>query len=229
MSTTIKGLRKLIEICEIYGADHDITFNASKSFLQCFIPRAMDDGSRPSVVMSGVTLEWVECVKYLGYEISCWARDEAELIRRKRELYMQANLVCSRFRKCSESVKRYIFLTYFSNIYCNSLWQPINKSQLNTVKVAYNDSFRILFGYARSSSATQMFCSHRVPDFTAVQRRAAFSLLDRLAHTKNLILTNIFNSRIFLNSSLYQKWRNLLICSDDADFDTNMYITVINS
>lgn len=134
------------------------------------MPKSMDDGTRPSIQMGGKDLNWVECVKYLGYEISCWARDEAEITRRKREMYMQANLISSRFKKCSESVKKYIFMTYFSNIYCSSLWLPNSKNVLSSAKVAYNDSFRCLFGYSRRSSATEMFCNHRVPDFTAMQR-----------------------------------------------------------
>lgn len=211
MTTSISSLRRLITICEEYGLSHGISFNPSKSFLQCFVPKSMDSEHKPKLTMCGLELQWSDSVKYLGYDISCWERDTSELRRRKRELYMQANLVASRFSTCSVSVKEYIFKTFFSNIYCSSLWLPIKKCQLQSVKVAYNDAFRILFKYSRRCSATNMFAQHRIPDFDAVRRRSSFSLASRLAVTANPILKFIFSSKIFLKSSLYDTWSSILL------------------
>ncbi len=220
MANTISGLKILISICEEFGQQLHITFNPLKSFLQCFIPIKMGS-DKPTVHMCNKEIPWSDNVKYLGYEISCWNRDTNELMRRKRELYMQANLVASRFRSCNIGVKKYIFNTYFSNIYCASLWNPVCVKSLHAVKVAYNDSFRILFGYNRRCSASAMFVRNGICDFTAVRRRAVMSLLTRLARSSNPILINIFNSRMFLDSSLYQTWRSLLLGTANVEGQPN--------
>lgn len=216
MANTITALQKLMSICEEYGQKLMITYNPQKSYLQCFAPRYMTD-SKPEVRMCGLTIPWSDTVKYLGYEISCYDRDVNELIRRKRELYMQANLVASKFRTCDKNVRKYIFCTYFNNVYCASLWNPTNIKLLSPVRVAYNDSFRILFNYNRRCSASHMFAENGVSDFTGMRRRVVMSLLTRLGKTENPILKAIFNSRIFLDSSLYQTWRELLLKSDNEE------------
>jgi hypothetical protein len=210
LATSIEALQKLINMCEEYAFKHDITFNPTKTFCQCFIPREMDY-IRPVVKICGKIIKWVDSVRYLGYMINCWERDTEELIKRKRELYAHANMVLSRFKSCSYEVKKYIFNTYFGNIYCISLWLPVNKNVLKSVQVAYNDAFRILFGYNRQCSASGMFCENGVTDFVGIQRRAAYSLLKRISRSDNPILHRIFNSRTLIDSSLYQTWTTLLM------------------
>ncbi len=222
MANTITALQKLISICEDYGQKLMITFNPQKSYLQGFVPRHMTE-DKPEVRMCGSVIPWSNTVKYLGYEISCYDRDVKELLKRKRELYMQANLVASKFRSCNISIRKYIFSTFFNNIYCSSLWNPVSTKLLNPIKVAYNDSFRILFGYKRRCSASQMFMENGISDFTGMRRHVVMSLLTRLGKTTNPILKSIFNSRIFLDSSLYQTWRELLLKSDCGENDDDKY------
>jgi len=213
LATTIQGLSLLISISESYARNHDIVFNPSKTFCQSFMPRTVDT-YRPSVKLGGKCITWAETVKYLGYDVSCWDRDTAKLLRRKRELYANANLLSCRFRHCSNDVKVYLFKTFFSNIYCNSLWVPLSVKSLKSVQVAYNDAFRSMFGYSRMHSASQMFAENGVQDFNAMCRRSAFSLLRRLSTSENIILINIMNSNVMLQSSLNARWRSLLLCNE---------------
>jgi len=146
----------------------------------------------------------------LGYDINCKDRDAEEILRRRRELYSRANLLKSRFGGCSRPVKLYLFKTFFSSIYCASLWAPVNKSIMNQVRVAYNDSFRILMGYSRRFSASRMFAENNINDFEAVRRTAAYSLLQRLANSENSILNAMLSSKVFTQSSITMSWKQLL-------------------
>ncbi len=110
-------------------------------------------------------------------------------------------MVLLRFRSCSKKVKLYIFQTYFSNIYCMSLWSPVRKQALKGVQVAYNNAFRLLFGYGKMCSASAMFC-------------------------ENHVLQSIFHSRIFINSSLYRSWRELLLHELDEN-ESDLYSTIV--
>ena len=218
MTTSIEALQKLINICEEYALEHNIKFNPTKTFCQGFIPEYMNY-LRPVVRICGKIIQWVDSVKYLGFIVNCHDRDLEEIKKRRRETYAHANMVASRFKSCSVDVKKYIFKTYFSNIYCMSLWCPLKEQSIKLVQVAYNDSFRILFGYSRRESASAMFCVNNMPDFLAIRRRAITSLISRLSRSSNPILSNIYNSRVLINSTMYQSWRDQLLNTraDDED------------
>ena len=220
MTTSISSLKRMLKLCEEFAVQHNITFNPSKTILQAFTPKYMDY-VRPLVKFCGKNIQWAESVKYLGYDICCWDRDKNELVKRKREIYMQANLVKSFFKKCSKNVKKYLFTTYFSSIYCASLWCPNNNDALRSLKVAYNDSCRIIFGYSRRHSASAMFCENGIKDFDTIRRTSIYSLIRRLCTTDNEILREIFNSNILLDSSLYRSWCDLVLAHpNESDLRT---------
>lgn len=214
LATSIRSMKALLNICDKYGQEHDLTFNPTKTFLQAFVPHDMTL-LQPIIRFRGSIIQWTETVKYLGYEINCHQRDEKELNKRKREMYMQANLVRSRFQSCSYSVKKYLFNTYFGNVYCNSLWCPKDKKLLDKVKVAYNDSFRIIFGYSRRCSASAMFAENSVRNFEALRRNSITSLIGQLCSSTNSILLQILNSDILAGSTLYTSWCELIFKGQD--------------
>ena len=101
--------------------------------------------------------------------------------------------------------------------YCMSLWAPGKISLLNRVKVAYNDAFRSLFSYSRNSSASKMFVENGVDTFTVCRRKAAFSLLQRVSKSDNILVQSIFFSRAFCCSSIVSEWKSLLLRNKDDD------------
>lgn len=140
------------------------------------------------VHMEGKQIQWSHTVIYKRYEIYYWERDSSELIRQKREIYMQANIILSRFRSCIAIAKKLIFTTKFNNIYCATLWTPVKAGLLNPIKVAKNDCLRKLFGFSIRCSASAMFARQCACDLYAIRRRVCFSLLSQLSTTSNSIL-----------------------------------------
>ncbi len=209
LTTSIAALKNLLKICEKYAKEHDLTFNPTKTVCQVFCDHGFDM-TMPLIRLCGKILQWKETVRYLGYDINCRKRDEEELIRRKRELYARANLIRNRFSSCSLAVKKFLFRTFFSNIYCNSVWVPLKKSLLHHIKVAYNDACRIVFGRNRRDSASAMFCDLTLCGFNSVRRIAAFSLLRRIAMSDNTIVKAIINSNVFTKSSISKEWKSIL-------------------
>ncbi len=61
LATSIAALQTLIKICELYAEEHGISFNATKTYCQAFIPREMDY-SRPIVKMCNNIIKWVDTV-----------------------------------------------------------------------------------------------------------------------------------------------------------------------
>ena len=134
LSFNIQALKYLLKICEQYSLIHSITFNPKKTKCIAFLPRGFE-GVLPEIRLCGAALEWCNCVRYLGYDVSAKSCDVDEISRRRREMYMRGNLISSKFRVCNVSVKKYLFSTYFGNIYCMSMWDPANTSHVDKVKV----------------------------------------------------------------------------------------------
>jgi len=209
LAGSVSSLKILISICEEYADSHDLVFNPTKTVCQCFSKIGFFTAS-PMIMLKGKILKWVATVRYLGYDINCHDRDYDEIMRRRREIYARANLLSSRFGSCSHGVKLYLFNTYFSSIYCSSLWVPVRRTILDKLKTAYNDAFRILFGYSRRSSASEMFCENACRDFYAMRRSAAYSLLKRIANSDNSLIVAILYSDCFFNSSITYEWKRIL-------------------
>ncbi len=209
LTTSIAALKKMLKICENYAKEHDLTFNPTKTVCQVFCDYGFDQ-TMPLIKLCGKTLQWKETVRYLGFDINCHNRDEEELIRRKRELYARANLIRNRFSSCSLRVKKFLFRTFFSNIYCISVWVPVKKALFHHIKVAYNDACRMVFQRGRRNSASAMFCELEICDFNSVRRLSAFSLLRRIATSDNLIIKAIINSLAFTESSISKEWKRIL-------------------
>ncbi len=213
LTTSIESLKRLLKICEEYATTHDLTFNPSKSVCQLYADYSYEL-TRPLIKLCGKFLQWQDTVRYLGFDMNCHNRDEEEMLRRRREMYACANQLQSRFYMCSRDVKIYLFKTYFSSIYCASVWVPVNTKLLDKLKVTYNNCFRILMGYSRRCSASTMFCENRVRNFDAMRRNLIYSLLYRIAQSDNEIIRAIICSNVFVKSSISKMWRKLLFNID---------------
>ena len=62
----IKGLQQLLDICSKFALSHNVVFNVVKS--QCISSRS-DFIRRPTFQLSGASLPYTECYKYLGHMI----------------------------------------------------------------------------------------------------------------------------------------------------------------
>jgi len=123
-------------------------------------------------------------------------------------MYKRAYCLRARFSKCSQHVKKYLFSTYLSNIYCCSLW-TLQKQQLNKIRVTYNNCFRIVCGYNRDCSATQMFEENNVKNFYDLRKCAVQSLIFRNHCSNNALINLIIDSNIHFDSGLSTEWRRL--------------------
>ena len=161
-------------------------------------------------------IEVCSSVRYLGYIIQSRRKwnidtlsDEDEISKRSGELYKRAFMIRSKFSRCSIPVKKYLFTTYLSTIYCSSLW-IMTKSQSNKIRVSYNNALRIIFGLTRDSSATAMFVEYNIRNFEALRKLSVRSLAVRNLHSTNSVIDFISDSSIHHESHLSTIWYSIL-------------------
>ena len=70
MAPSVAGLSKLLRICELFGASHDMIFNQKKSASVCFISKTLKGAHLPNVYLNGEVILQVDSVKYLGHHLT---------------------------------------------------------------------------------------------------------------------------------------------------------------
>ena len=152
-------------------------------------------------------------VKYLGHIITDSFKDNDDILRQRRVLYGQANMLKKNFFMCSVEVKIQLFRSYCTPLYTSQLWWDYTKTSYQKLNVAYNDALRILLNIPRYTSASHMFVSCDLPTLDALRRNLIFSFVKRLDISENSLvkeLVNQNNSDIRLTSRIWKHWLSCL-------------------
>lgn len=134
------ALRILLKECELFAADHNLTFNAAKTQLICFrsSPKVKCVGK---FLFSGQPLVFSDTVTHLGHVLHCSLDDSEDIKRATLEMCKKANIVLSTFSSCDPQVKTILFSSHCLSLYGGALWD-ISCSQLNSLEVAFNNILR---------------------------------------------------------------------------------------
>ena len=197
-----KGLQHLIDLCHTFGNDHHIIFNSQKTVCMVCGKSSNRGGNTCSFQLGNDNLSQVLQFRYLGHIICSDLTDNADMNRQIRALYTRANMLLRKFGNCSDNVKSYLFKSYCTNLYCSHLWSVYNCGTYNKLKVAYNNSFRILLKLPKRCSASEMFVTRHVVTFEALLRINYNSLVRRTKDSVNIYIKQIFSSDLVYNSSL---------------------------
>ena len=127
-----------------------------------------------------------------------------------RLLYTRVNILKQSFKHCTETVKILLFKSFFSALYCASLWCYFKKACLQKIEVAYNNSLRIFMGLPKLCSIRTEFVTRNLNHFDALMRKQIYSLKRRISESNNLYIEIIHNSDLYLRSDLFQLWEQSL-------------------
>ena len=210
LTTSKSSLSKLLDICDKYAENHGLSFNGSKTQLQTFFPRWLNKlNPNTSIIFKSTEVPSVKCVRYLGFLVEQVTKfnvdiisDEEEICKKSSEIYKRAYMIRSKFNKCSLKVKKYLFTTYLSSIYCSSLWN-LTSVQEKKITVAYNNAFRIVCNFRKDCSATEMFRENEVKNLRDIRKVAIYSLLGRNQNSSNQIVDFVAYS-LFMENPRYQ-------------------------
>ena len=205
---SVKAMNCLLKECQQYALDHDIKYNTSKSHCMFIYPVRFKSLLLPKVYLDGNVLNVVDSHVYLGTIIS--NSDDKDMKKSLRSLYGRANMILRRFSNCSQDVKCMLFNSYCGNLYCAHLWSIFKKQSYHEIRVAYNNSFRILMSYSRHSSASGNFVSNSVDSFDVKMRKCIYNFRERLNRSTNILIINTLGCDLNIVSNIRQRWRKLL-------------------
>ena len=84
-------------------------------FFKCTVNKHCDNST---VFLSGIHIDFVQEVKYLGVLLNSTMKTSIDVSRQTQKLYAQANMLLSNFRYCSNEVKCSVFKSFCTNMYC---------------------------------------------------------------------------------------------------------------
>jgi hypothetical protein len=119
-------------------------------------------------MLNGTALLFVSKFKYFGHVLSCNLRDDADISRETRNLYIQANVLSRRFHACSKRVKLRLFKSFCLCLYGSALWENYSCTVMNSFKSAYSRCMKMLFSYRKYDSVTNMLLATGLPSFSTV-------------------------------------------------------------
>lgn len=202
LSPSIKGLRKLVSVCEDYVNSHGLIYNLAKTEIVIFKAGRGPDNV-PEVRLNGGAVRVVEQFKYLGHVLTGDMRDDKDMERERRALAVRGNMIARKFARCSREVKCTLFNAYCLSFYTCQLWMRYSRKSYSAIRVQYNNIFRALMGLPRSCSASTMFAEARIPDFFAVLRARISSFWEGLRRTTNTILSAVYGD---MGSPIFRYW-----------------------
>ena len=139
--------------------------------------------------------------------------DDEDIKRELRLVYCRGNLLLRKFRQCSEDVKLQLFRSYCNNLYCCSLWCQYTKEILRKLKVAYNNTFRLLFNVRDVIHISNLFMNLGLDTTKVIIRKSVSSLFKRLDNSCNSVIQTIIQSGYFMfKSNLFTHWRKIAFC-----------------
>ena len=152
------AMQQLLNVFHSSIHDIDMTCNVTKTVCMVFNPlcrHKLVANSFPLLKLGSSYIHFVDCFKYLGHIITDNARDDDDIKREVRNLFVRTNVLIRKFHLCFRVVKITLFKSYCSCMYDVGLWSVYNCGTLSVLKSAYHKCIKLFFGFARHFSVTQ--------------------------------------------------------------------------
>ena len=152
----------------------------------------------------------MEKESYLGFIMNSYDKEDDTICKETRALYARGNMLLSKFGHCAVDVKKNLFMTYCSSLYCCSLWSAYDCATLRSIHVAHNDVLRFMFHLPRYTRLSNIFVSLNIPNFSVLRRKLAYSMYKRVLASLNSLVRTLLDSNCFVTSRIYKQWMQIL-------------------
>ena len=210
ISPSSRGLAELIKCCERYGIEHSIIFNVNKCAIMNFKSECMPKLNIPEFQLNREVISVFNDFKYLGHILSSSMKDDKDIERQRRKLFIQGNTLIRKFYMCSIDVKIELFRSYCSSMYTSQLWARYTGNAIRKLYTAYHNSLKILIGVSTREENSPICADLNVKSCPALIRNLISKFMTRLNASENDIITAICRSSCYYTSPMWKHWRQLL-------------------
>ena len=118
----------------------------------------LKDAQLPLYTLNGEVLCDSACVKYLGHFICSDLSDDTDILRQRRCLTIQGNILLRKFHMCSIGVRLALFRSFCSPMYTSQLWWNYKKCTMKRLLITYHNVFKMSISMSKYES-TSVLCT----------------------------------------------------------------------
>ena len=198
MSPSVAGLYQLIHICETFGLSHDVLFNNKKSTIMSFRAGNLKYAQLPLYTLNGEVLCDSACVKYIGHFICSDLSDDTDILRQRRCLTIQGNILLRKFHMCSIGVRLALFRSFCSPMYTSQLWWNYKKCTMKRLLITYHNVLKMSISMSKYESTSVLCTVYNVLCCQAVIRNLVYRFMCRLQASNNSLVMSIQSSSLYI-------------------------------
>ena len=181
LAPSIKGLESMLKLCESYCIDWDIGLNAKKSKNLYFGKKTT---VAHDIILNGNKVDWADEWRYLGVTLRSDKVFSCSVSDRIKKFYRCANAILRIDGRSNDMVMLRLIETHCTPLltYAIEIVHVINRDERRQLRVAYNSTFRKIFGYRWSQSVTQLQSFLSRPTWEELVERRKNRFFARLIH-----------------------------------------------
>ena len=139
---SLRGLQKMLDVCEQFGSEYNVLFNSKKTVCCHFGSKAKTDDF--SVSLNGAKLRWDSCVKHLGNKVNRNLDDEDDVTYKSGVFMSYVNKLMANFGFTKSEILIKLFGFYCTSYYGTVLWD-LNSACVKRFYVCWNKAIRKIF------------------------------------------------------------------------------------
>lgn len=189
-----RAMQDLLVILESHTVKIDMKCNESKTVCMVFQPKRRSQivsMSFPQLTLCNFCVQYVVSFKYLGHIIFSNRKDNDDIQREIRNMFMRTNLLVRRFIKCSHEVKLVLFRAYCICLYDACLWSNYDTGCLTKLKLCYHKCIKMFFGYRRCDSVTEILFMLGLPSFDTLLHNSRVVFLHAWSKCPNMLVSHM--------------------------------------
>ena len=131
------------------------------------------------------------CIKYLGHFICIDLSDDTAILRQRRCLSIQGNVLLRKFHLCSIGVRRALFRSFCSPMYTSQLWWNYKTCSMKRLLITYHNVFNMSISMSKYESTSLLCTVYSVLCFQDVIRNLVYRFMFRLQASNNSLVLHI--------------------------------------
>ena len=147
LAPSLSALQDILNICCNYSVSLSLKFNTSKCYCMKFMKSLSPLIDCNFIKINGQTLQFVNEIKYLGFNLKFNMSSELDIIEQRNKFYNTFNMILRKFYNVDEFIFLRLFKTYCCQFYGLELWFGPYKCITNLKKfaVGYHRAVKKIF------------------------------------------------------------------------------------
>ena len=142
LSPSVRGLQKMVGICEEFANDYSVSFNSGKQLSMCL--GRMPEYHQPQIYLNGMILQWVTNARHLGNIVTSQLKDDMDIQLKHGQFNGVVSSLCAKFRGILQDVASKLFYSYCCSFNGCQLWDLFS-NYIEDIYVAWQIAIRRIF------------------------------------------------------------------------------------